>query len=349
MRYFNLFYILVFLIGITLWRLNTTLNTEVVSFYGFAENKETEINFNYPVAVGKIYVQEGQLVKAGEKLLDMYRIKSKERLSEEPFRIAELRAREKVWRNEREGEILDAKNKEQQELANIDAKIADFEKERKFRSELYEDIATNDKNYTPLLDQINNLKEERQLTEQRYQQAVKNLESELKLGKNPYALERQRLQAEQNFAEANTRVEIPLVAPHDGVVGNLYCKEGEHIESFATLVSFYEPNPTLVEGYVQEDLILHVTVNDSFKIRSTKNPDLIIFGQVTGLGSRIVEIPERLRKIPTLKTYGREILVSIPSDNNFLQKEQVILEFVNPPEHLHATNQKKPLSDIKME
>ena len=49
---------------------------------------------------------------------------------------------------------------------------------------------------------------------------------------------------------------------------------------------------------------------------------------ITGLGSRIVEIPDRLRKNPDLKTYGREVLISIPPTNFFLQKEKVILNLL---------------------
>ncbi|HRW74331.1 MAG TPA: hypothetical protein P5563_00425 [Saprospiraceae bacterium] len=48
-------------------------------------------------------------------------------------------------------------------------------------------------------------------------------------------------------------------------------------------------------------------------------------GQVVALGTRVVEIPERLRKMPEIKTYGREILVAIPPANEFLQKEKVQL------------------------
>lgn len=349
MRYFNLFYIIVFITGIALWRLNSTYSQEVVSFYGFAENKETEINFNYPVAVGKIFVQPGQHVQAGEKLLDMYRIKAKERLSDEPFRIAELKAKERVWRNEKGGDLQELEYRKEQDLLKIDTKINELEAEKKFQEKLYEGLNTLDeKDYTPLSDQIKTLKNERKMLERNYQLSIDNLKKDIKLGENPYQLERKRLQAEQNFAEANAKVEIPLVAPHDGVVGNLFCKEGEHIESFKTLISFYEPNPSLVEGYVQEDLILHVSLNDSFKIRSTKDANLNVYGKVTGLGSRIVEIPERLRKIPDMKTYGREILVSIPDDNNFLQKEKVILEFVNAPADLRANVKNKPLTDLEI-
>lgn len=328
MRYINLFYVLVLFVGILLWQLNHRYSQEVLSFYGFADNKETEINFNYPVAIGEIYVQAGQHVKKGEKLLDMYRIRSKERLSEAPYRIAELRAEEEVWRKQKEGALAILSSKKNQEIAEIEMKIEALLKERDFQSSLYEGLIRADTlDYQPINDEMDALKQTKTLIEQEFETARFNLEEELRFGKNPYQKERERLLAEQAFDDNNRKVEIPLFAPHDGLVGNLYCKEGEHIESFSTILSLYEPNPTLVEGYVQEDLILQVRLNDRFQIRSTKNEKVIVHGKVTGLGSRIVEIPERLRKIPDFKTYGREILISIPADNDFLQKEKVILEF----------------------
>jgi hypothetical protein len=44
-------------------------------------------------------------------------------------------------------------------------------------------------------------------------------------------------------------------------------------------------------------------------------------GRVSGLGQCVVEIPERLRKIPELKTYGREVLIEIPHDNSFCKRK----------------------------
>lgn len=350
MRYLNIYYILAILVGIGLWQLNASFNQEVVLFYGFAENKETEINFNYPVAVGDIYVSPGQAVKKGDKLLDMYRIKAKETLVEEPFKIAELRAKEHVWKSDKEGSLKLLEAKHQLQIADIEADIKELKAELKFQKSLYQDLETvNQKtaNYSPISNKITTLQQEKQLLKATYQQQVINLQNELKIGRSPYREEIRRLEAQQNFSEENKSIEIPLLAPADGIVGNIYCKEAEHIPSFKTLVSFYEPNPSLVEGYLHEDLILHVNLQDSFLIRSTKDATTQCYGVVTGLGSRIVEIPARLQKIADMKTYGREILVSIPKNNSFLQKEKVILEFVHPPQGLKNPSTRKPLVDLK--
>ena len=48
-------------------------------------------------------------------------------------------------------------------------------------------------------------------------------------------------------------------------------------------------------------------------------------GKVVGLGSRIVEIPARMRKVPEFKTYGREVIIRLPAKSNFLQNEKLVL------------------------
>jgi hypothetical protein len=68
---------------------------------------------------------------------------------------------------------------------------------------------------------------------------------------------------------------------------------------------------------------MKVNVGDSLEVYSLKVPGMVYDGVVTGLGSRIVEIPSRLRKLPEFKTYGQEVILSIPVVNGFLQKEKV--------------------------
>ncbi len=327
------------------------MHQTVVTFYGFAENKETEINFNYSVAVDQIHVSPGQMVKKDEPLLAMHRIQSKETLVDQPFRIKELMAKEQSWKTENEGDIKLIRTKKRLELEQIATDIQRLQEEKKFQASLYKDLKSvknNKPNYTIIDAKIAALQKESQLTIESFDQEITNIEKEISVGTSPYRAEIKRLLAEQAFDVANKTIDIQLKAPIDGVIGNIYCKEAEHIPSYKTLISFYEPNPSLVKGFVQEDLILHVAIKDSFLIRSSKDATTFCYGVVTGLGSRIVEIPERLRKIQDYKTYGREILVSIPKENNFLQKEKVILEFINQPEGISPQTNRKPIVDLKV-
>jgi len=350
MKKFNLYYIVILAIPFLLWKLNSHLSKEVVIFYGFAENKETEINFNYPVAIGDIKVRPGEHVKANTPLLTIYRIKSKEVLEDAPFKIAELRSKEKIWRTEKLNDIATIKAKATIAVEKLEADKERILEDKQENLSLLKDLKTiPDSLYIdhPIDSEIARIDKEISLLKASHTTQIEAIEKELAIQKNPYQIEINRLQAEQQFQDATQKQQFDLTAPFDGLVGNIQCKEGEHVPSYKTLITFYEPNPTIVKGFVQEDLLLHVAARDSFIVRSTKQADLFCYGEVIGLGSRIVEIPERLRKLMDVKTYGREVLVAIPATNPFLQKEKVILEFIEAPKGIASTKPIKPLEELK--
>jgi hypothetical protein len=46
-----------------------------------------------------------------------------------------------------------------------------------------------------------------------------------------------------------------------------------------------------------------------------------IKGVISAKGYRVIEIPEKFRKIPDVKIYGVEVFITIPRANLFLQNE----------------------------
>jgi hypothetical protein len=125
------------------------------------------------------------------------------------------------------------------------------------------------------------------------------------------------------FEEGQKVLPFIVKAPAAGIVGNIEVREAEHVQSFQTLLSFYEPHSSIVRGYVHEDQTARVALDNQLQVYSLKEEGLTYHGKVIGLGSRIVEIPTRLRKLPDFKTYGREVIVEISPQNVFLQKEKI--------------------------
>ena len=199
-------------------------------------------------------------------------------------------------------------------------------------------MKSEEANYQPLQDKIKAAEKEKQLVEETYALRLKALSDQKRMGKNPYREQIARLEAELQFDRDHRIQPITVTAPSDGLIGNIHCKEAEHVSSFQTLLSFYEPHPQFVKGYVHENLSLKVAVGDTFLIRSTKDASVVYKGAVTGLGSRIVEIPERLRKMPEVRAYGREVSVEISPDNSFLQKEKVALELLTTHRKISASD-----------
>lgn len=331
MKRINLFYISTILLGFLLIFLLRPLAKEEISFFGFAENQETEINYNYSVVVENILVKPGQTVSKGDTLLKLYRKKSRESLQDQEYKIAELQAEEALWIEKKQSEIADLELEQASKLDKIDGEINELKEELNYRNSLInklESIKVDTNRYKPLENKMNNLLAEKEHLHLSYEQRVTGIKTELRKGLFPYQSKISLLKAEQDFEEGQQVLTIAVLAPTDGLIGDVFCKEEEHIPSFKTLLTFYEPHSGIVNGYVHEDLILKVNVGDRFMVSSLKDANMQYEGKVVGLGSRIVEIPSRLRKVPEFKTYGREVLVEITMDNTFLQKEKVGLRFM---------------------
>jgi HlyD family secretion protein len=72
-----------------------------------------------------------------------------------------------------------------------------------------------------------------------------------------------------------------------------------------------------------------VKVGQQVRIESLTEPKVTLIGTVTGVSSRIVEYPVRLRKISDLQMWGRQIIIKIPENNRLLMGEKVIISFMN--------------------
>ena len=329
MKLLKPYYIISILVGGWILWYSATGNTQAEEFYGFAENRDTEINFNYPVVVKEIHISEGENINQGDLLFQLQRIQPKEEYAGESYRISELRAESNIWKTEKEGSLRELIAEYDIDRQSILDKITSKSEELKYKKSLYEGVKSlNEVNldYSSLENELLQLNQQKNLLDSLFIQQKSNLENELRFGTSPFREEIKRLEARMKFEEEQMVQDIEIHAPFNGLVGNIQCKEEEHIPSFKTLMNFYEPNPSMVKGFIHEDLILKVRIGDVLTIRSTSDPNLIIKGSVSGLGSRVVEIPSRLRKIPDLKTYGREVLISIPEENNLIQKEKVVIE-----------------------
>ena len=109
-----------------------------LSFFGFAESKETELNYNYSIVVDKILVTPGQQVNAGDTLLFLYRKKSKETLSDQDYRISELRANEAISKQRKENELEDLNLDKKTTLAAFEGKVTQLQNELAFKKRLSE-------------------------------------------------------------------------------------------------------------------------------------------------------------------------------------------------------------------
>lgn len=329
MKKINLLYLAIIPLCYVLFQMNAKLGTEAVLFYGFAENKETELNQDQPVLIHEIFVTPGQEVREGQLLMEVQQADINFKLDNIGHDLEQLNIVTQQQKQALQNRIDQLKAEKTSSVAEIEGEINELETTISYNQNLLKDLnSIDDENIIqkngPNAVKLAALRERLKVEIEPLNIEIQQLENELAVIKTPAQVQQQRLKNELDYYKKEQQ-KLSIYAPMDGLVGNVFCKKGENISAFATLLNFYEQNPTIVKGYVHESLILEVNVGDSLRISSILQPLHQIEGEVIGMGSRIVEIPERLRKIPDIRTYGREVLIKIPSANPFLQKEKVIV------------------------
>lgn len=332
----NILYIAAIVAIVVLWKVNAQYSEEVLLFYGFAETKETEINLEHPVQVNNILVTTGQRVTKNTPLMEVSHNKIPLKLEEIVYEQEETELKQLTWKTDVLASIDKLKSKKAIKKSEINAEIAQIEAKLAQNRALVKDLNSfekkNNQHRTTVTEaKITALNTELRMALEPLDAEIKRLEKTLKSNANPYNAKLKKLQTEQSFYEEKGR-KLNIFAPSDGLIGNIHSKEAENISAFKTLITFYEENPTLVKGYVHENLVVHVNIGDTLTVSSSLITGYEIKGIVVGLGSRIIETPERLRKYQDIKTYGREISIKIPVENKFLQKEKVMLKLDKPIE-----------------
>lgn len=341
----NIVYITALVLGIILIFLYLQISAPTEVFYGFAENKETDISHDENLLIQEIYVTDGQEVKAGDMLLKatnpVFTQKIKELQIDKQSEAISL----KLQQQEYDAKLSDLKNAKESAITKLNDEITEIKARIATKEKMYDVISSvNKPEAAQTADHLSlaALESELSLVSKRYDDQINNIKSIQNNLTAPLKTINKKIESESKFL--NNKVDQLIIkASQDGLIGSIGCKEGEHIPAYNTLMGFYKHNPTAVKGYVHESMILHVNVGNKLEVSSTINPEKKILGEVTGLGSRIVEIPERLRKMPEIKSYGREVIISIPSENEFLQKEKVIL---NTLEESNTLGLKKLFSNL---
>lgn len=329
----NIIYIAIIPLVFALYQMASNLESNSILFYGFAENKETELSHDQHVSITKILVKPGQEVSAGQLLMEVQHADIDLKIMNAHNDIEKISLISQNRKTGLRNQIDQLNIQKSLKISDIEHQINALKTKIDFNQNLINDLKIIDSinthnGLTP--DQIKLYALRKKLTTEIEPIDVKitQLTRQLSAHNVPSDIEKIKLNEQIKYYNKE-KEKFNIIAPRDGIVGDILCKEGENISAFSTLIDFYERNPTIVKAFVHESMILEVNTGDSLTVSSTLHPPKTITGVVIGLGSRVVEIPDRLRKLPEIKTYGREVLIKISPINKFLQKEKVILSNLN--------------------
>lgn len=317
------------------------------TFNGIAETKELTISLETSVRVKEIYVTAGQLIQAGELLAELYDSDLPKKINNISHQIEEMRAALRLHTMEVRSEIKRLEAMKSTQNNDIQSQLHQLKAEYDLNKSIVRELRSIDIQQTKptqnLKDiQIKALEKELDLAANPLKVQINKLKKELKSYNNPLQIQIEKLEMELEMLMSE-KSELLIYAETSGVIGSVFYKEGEKIPPFSTILTIDEHTPSVVNGFIHEGLVVSLELGDSIEVSSTLHPEIMAKGLVTGMGSRVVEFPERLRKYPEHKLWGREIQIQIPANNNFLQGEKVVLtvapQFVeNQPDVVRVNN-----------
>ncbi|MFK7922559.1 MAG: HlyD family secretion protein, partial [Bacteroidia bacterium] len=257
MKRVNLLYLAIIPIAFVLFQMTIKLGQASALFYGFAENKETELSHYKSVLIEQILVTPGEFVKKGQLLMVVEQANLDFKIDDAGLELEKLAAEAKRDRQELQNQIAQLKAKRSAKQANITAEITALEARIASQKALLSELksikpASQSQSANDL--KLEALKVELAQVVHPIDVELAQLEKMLNSIVLPSQAQQNKVQGEIQYYQSE-QAKLNILAPSDGLIGNIRCKEGEYISAFTKLINFYEPKPTLVKGFVHESLI----------------------------------------------------------------------------------------------
>lgn len=324
---FNLLY-LIFVAGIIVFiPITRNLVSHPDEFYGIAENQIRSINIQYPVEIKEIHVELGQKVDSGQLLARLYRTDLPIKLNDINYEIQELQVKRLLDSENLQSELRKLEAEKTAVSKEFDHEIAELEAEHAAQAKVLAqiktiDLGTDSNAASPHAVRLQSLRQEKAAQLNRFDVKLTELRIQMKAAQAPDDLRIKKLEGELELVRKQ-EAELDLFAPQAGIVGQLDFLPGEKISSYTVIMRIYGTHPDMVTTYIGDGRLAEIEMGDTLSVSSINQPDYQVNGVVKGLGTRVKELPERLRRIPDMKAWGREVQLQIPLDNRFLQGEKV--------------------------
>src|SRR5690554_1713408 len=300
---------------------------ENVVFSGIAEANETNVNAQSAVEVVNVHVVVGQEIQEGDTLIELSRSDLALRMNEVNRELDALEGRgsintatidQKVA--EVQADLASRKNSLNFEIEKLKA---EYQKNLELASKL-KSLATSgakSDSSDPMIMRIQNLKQELKMAEENASSQIASLRGSKGIQRTSSATEASALRRELEMLRKEQE-ELIIIAKESWVVASVNVRDGEKISSFTPMISLTRKAPSLVRGYIHENMYKRVELGTMVNVVSQADGHKVQ-GEIIGLSSRIVDFPIRLRQNPEVDIYGREVIIRIPENNGFLLGEMV--------------------------
>lgn len=296
------------------------------------ESQVTAISYRKPVLIRKIHVSPGQVVDSGDILIEVERpdlaldldkkLSEKKLIQDQLYQASKLRVTSlqilQADYDRKVGELISDKGELEYGL-----QIAN-EREKKMQGVSSLSFTSND-----------TLKRSRiQLINGQLNAYENKLEFEKRQVLNTFQYDTSYYHAKLVILEMeidelhNESMMLVQRAMKRSTIGNLFVELNELVPPYKTLLSVYDLNPNLIKAFVHEQRVKDLSIGSKVKVESV-HKKYSIEGEIVEIGSRITAYPDKINPLFKQKSYGQEIFINIPDENNFLNGEKVYVYVVD--------------------
>lgn len=324
---FNILYIFWgILLVVAVWLMTRFNNTSQTTIFGSAETQGQILNYEYPVLVRKILVRPGDFVHKGDTLMLLGRPElDKEKTlknNEIQVNIAENQA--KSQNVDKELERLSTEYTAKVSELKSQIQLLESEERTQAAIRLVVENGKNESHKSILVEKINTLKTAIQIEEQRYSALTRELNQQRVAETSVSISKKNTISQEISFLD-QAKGKLVLIAPIEGYIEVISAFQNEIAPQYKELIKLNSKRPNMVKGFLPEGANVMYQLGDSVDLRSSTRPDMRAKGILVGGTPQIVELPDRLNKFDKFKSWGREIYVKLPPNNNFFVGEKIII------------------------
>jgi len=311
----------------------TTQRKEQTTFYGIAETREMIVNTEYPVELKKLHVTAGQAVNRQDLLAEFSRPDLTMQINAISHRLDEIRAQRQTNEQEFKSRIGALRAQRDAATSDIEYRIRQLQAEYDINKELSAGLKSLDGSPErareagagdPAALRIERLKESRELSVKPIQIQIGQLEKDLLAREDTLKIQEESLEREHALLlEEKNR--LYRFSPVDGIIGSVNYKEGEQVSPFTPILTLHTKTPSYIRGFIHEKAYRQIALGQKAWIASIADPQNSIIGEITGVGTRIVEYPPRLKEMLAVPVWGREVVLQIERQNPFLLGEKVFI------------------------
>lgn len=324
----RLFFISWLLLCVLLLFISLMYRSRTEAMVAQVESQVTAISFQKPVIIERLMILPGQEVQVGDTLLVVSRPDLSLELEIKKAELSRINSELSQGQQNHESQKALLKIETESKINSLMTERMDLQsmisQEKNLSNQISQATGNNLKpdfsdslklrKIKSINTEIADLKRYFEMETARLQIGLKERELILSKGKELVMTEINSLNKEKN--------NLVKLAKFHGTIGTVNVQLDELVPPFKTIVSIYELSPTMIKAFMNERIRYPVAPGDRVRVES-ENRLYSIEGEVVEIGARITSYPIKIQPQPNMISYGQEIFIRIPDDNQFLNGEMV--------------------------